>query len=57
MVPRFKEAVEEETGRKVAALMSASHQQPDLICETFVLAPTDLLDEHTGDQRGNVIEG
>jgi hypothetical protein len=37
--------------------MSGSHQQPDLICETFVLAPTDLLDEHTGDQPGNVIEG
>jgi uncharacterized protein YbcI len=47
MVPRFKEVVEEETGRKVAALMSGSHQQPDLICETFVLAPTELLDEDT----------
>jgi uncharacterized protein YbcI len=57
MVSRFKQVVEEETGRKVAAMMSGSHQHPDLICETFVLAPTDLLDEDTGDGLGDVAEG
>ena len=57
MVRRFKEVVEEETGRKVAALMSGSHQHPDLICETFVLAPTDLLEADTAGQPGHVAEG
>jgi uncharacterized protein YbcI len=40
MSERFKQVVEEETGRKVAALMSNSHQDPDLICEVFVLNRT-----------------
>ena len=57
MVRRFKQVVEEETGRKVAALMSGSHQQPDLICETFILAPTDLLETDTADQPRHVVEG
>jgi uncharacterized protein YbcI len=57
MVDRFKQVVEEETGRRVAALMSASHQHPDLICATFVLATTDLLEEDKGDQPGPVADG
>ena len=47
MVDRFKQVVEEETGRTVVAMMSGSHQHPDLLSEMFVLAPTDILvDEH-----------
>lgn len=57
MVSRFKQVVEEETGRTVAAMMSGSHQHPDLICETFVLAPTDLLEEDTRDRLDEVVEG
>ena len=57
MIRRFKQVVEDETGRKVAALMSGSHQHPDLIWEMFVLAPTDLLEMDTGDQPGHVVEG
>ena len=37
MEGRFTEAIERLTGREVAAFMSASHQQPDLQIEVFVL--------------------
>jgi uncharacterized protein YbcI len=37
MEGRFTEAIERITGREVAAFMSASHQQPDLQIEIFVL--------------------
>ena len=26
--------------------MSGNQQEPDMMCEVFILAPTDLLDEH-----------
>jgi hypothetical protein len=26
--------------------MSGNQQDPDIMCEVFVLAPTDLVDEH-----------
>ena len=37
MQERFVAMIEEQTGRKVAAFMSASHQDPDLSVELFVL--------------------
>ena len=37
MEGRFTEVIERVTGREVAAFMSASHQQPDLQIEVFVL--------------------
>jgi uncharacterized protein YbcI len=39
MEARFREVVEEELGRKVQAFMSASHQEPDLLVEIYVLEP------------------
>ena len=46
MVDRFSEVIEEETGRKVVAMMSGTHQHPDLLGEIFVLESSDvLLDE------------
>ena len=49
----FTEVVEAEIGRKVIAFMSGSHQEPDLLVETFVLQPVDkadvLEDAHAGD--------
>ena len=45
MRPRFAAVVEEATGRQVIGFMSGNQQDPDLICEVFVLSPTDLLDE------------
>jgi uncharacterized protein YbcI len=48
MVNRFSEVIEEETGRKVVAMMSGSHQHPDLLGEVFVLESSDVLvDEQT----------
>ena len=37
MEDRFKQVIQEETGREVIAMMSGSHQHPDLIAEMFVL--------------------
>ena len=43
MLGRFVEVIEEETGRKVAAMMSGSHQHPDLLGEMFVLEAAEVL--------------
>ena len=39
---RFEAVVEHATGRKVVGFMSGNHQDPDMICEVFVLAPNDI---------------
>jgi uncharacterized protein YbcI len=39
---RFEQVVEHATGRKVIGFMSGNHQDPDMICEVFVLARNDL---------------
>ena len=39
MRPRFKEVIDEELGRSVAAFMSGSHHHPDLLGEMFILEP------------------
>ena len=44
MRERFDAVVEPATGRRVVGFMSGNQQDPDMICEVFVLAPTDLLD-------------
>ena len=44
MRPRFVKVIQEATGRKVVGFMSGNQQAPDMICEVFVLAPTDLID-------------
>jgi uncharacterized protein YbcI len=53
MGDQFRAVVERETGRKVLAVMSGSHQDLDLLVETFVLKPVDkddpLDDAHAGD--------
>jgi len=43
---RFEQVIEEATGRAVIGFMSGNQQHPDMMCEVFILAPTDLLDEH-----------
>jgi uncharacterized protein YbcI len=45
MRARFIEVVEQATGRGVIGFMSGNQQHPDLMCEVFILDPTDLLDE------------
>jgi uncharacterized protein YbcI len=42
MRTRFEHVVEEATGRKVIGFMSGNQQDPDMICEIFVLAPNDI---------------
>ncbi len=46
MRERFTEVIEQATGRAVIGFMSGNQQHPDLMCEVFILAPTDLVDEH-----------
>jgi uncharacterized protein YbcI len=48
MRDRFTGVIEQATGRAVIGFMSGNQQHPDLMCEVFILGPTDLLDEHEG---------
>jgi hypothetical protein len=42
MRARFEHVVEQATGRNVIGFMSGNQQDPDMICEIFVLAPNDI---------------
>jgi uncharacterized protein YbcI len=46
MRDQFTGVIEKATGRRVIGFMSGNQQDPDLMCEVFVLAPTELIDEH-----------
>lgn len=46
MRERFESVVENATGRQVIGFMSGNQQHPDIMCEVFILAPTDLVDDH-----------
>jgi uncharacterized protein YbcI len=46
MRARFEAVIEEATGRPVIGFMSGNQQSPDIMCEVFILAPTDLVDDH-----------
>ena len=43
---RFEEVIEHATGRQVIGFMSGNQQHPDMMCEVFILAPTDLVELH-----------
>jgi len=43
---RFEAVVEQATGRHVIGFMSGNQQDPDIMCEVFILAPTDLVEDH-----------
>lgn len=45
MRDRFTAVIENATGRPVIGYMSGNQQNPDIMCEVFVLAPTELVDE------------
>jgi len=47
MRDRFESVIEGATGRRVIGFMSGNQQDPDMICEVFILAPSDLV---TGDE-------
>ena len=42
MRERFVGVIEQATGRQVIGFMSGNQQDPDLMCEVFVLGPSDL---------------
>jgi uncharacterized protein YbcI len=46
MRERFEAVIEHATGRPVLGFMSGNQQSPDMICEVFVLSPTDLVEDH-----------
>jgi uncharacterized protein YbcI len=45
MRDRFEGVIEAAVGRKVIGFMSGNQQEPDMMCEVFVLAPSDLLSD------------
>ena len=44
MRERFEAVIEHATGRQVIGFMSGNQQAPDIMCEVFILAPTDLIE-------------
>jgi uncharacterized protein YbcI len=52
MRERFVKVIEDATGRRVIGFMSGNQQDPDMMCETFILAPSDLVDGHGLDASG-----
>jgi uncharacterized protein YbcI len=46
MRERFAKVIEDATAKRVIGFMSGNQQDPDLMCEVFILAPTDLVDDH-----------
>ena len=45
MRQRFEAVVQHATGRDVIGFMSGNQQDPDMICEVFILSPTTLVEE------------
>jgi uncharacterized protein YbcI len=43
MRERFEAVIEKATGRRVIGFMSGNQQDPDMMCEVFVLDPSDLV--------------
>jgi uncharacterized protein YbcI len=52
MRERFVAVIERATGRRVIGFMSGNQQHPDIMCEVFILAPTDLVDDEETRDRG-----
>ena len=46
MRERFRAVIEHATGRNVIGFMSGNQQNPDMICEVFVLSPSSLVEPH-----------
>jgi uncharacterized protein YbcI len=44
MRERFEQVIEDATGRRVIGFMSGNQKDPDIMCEVFILAPSDLVE-------------
>ena len=44
MRKRFEAVIEDATGQRVIGFMSGNQQEPDMMCEVFILAPSDLVE-------------
>ena len=55
MRDRFVAVIESATGRRVIGFMSGNQQHPDLMCEVFILSPTDLVDHDETASGGSAI--
>jgi len=53
MRKRFEEVIEGATGRRVIGFMSGNQQEPDMMCEVFMLDPSDLVDDDELADRGS----
>ena len=51
---RFEAVIEQATGRRVIGFMSGNQQHPDMMCEVFILAPTDFVDIDENPEGGPV---
>jgi uncharacterized protein YbcI len=52
MRERFEGVIERATGRRVMSFISGNHQEPDVMCEVFILSPTDLVGNHESRDGG-----
>jgi uncharacterized protein YbcI len=52
MRERFEAVIERATGRRVIGFMSGNQQHPDIMCEVFILSPTDLVDDEEEGRDG-----
>ena len=52
MRERFIAVIEAATGRQVIGFMSGNQQDPDIMCEVFILSRSDLIEEGKPDPRG-----
>jgi uncharacterized protein YbcI len=57
MRDRFVGVIERATGRTVIGFMSGNQQDPDLMCEVFVLGPSDLLRDAADASGGSSLPG
>ncbi len=57
MRARFEAVIQHATGRSVIGFMSGNQQDPDMICEVFVLSPTNLVEEAELRAAGKSSEG
>ena len=57
MRQRFEAVVQHATGRPVIGFMSGNQQEPDMICEVFILSPTDLVEERELREASETLAG